>query len=382
MQASNHYADKAAVSDNEIRRPRHARQGNCVHKVHNNKLVICMKGFAKIFEAIIASIIVLASLTFFFVPATGVSRWDSTSLQVTADDVLQAVYLNGSLDRFVKTDNRTQLNSEVSGMLPKNVDFSIEVSGIPNDIIYVSCVDCPSSDELVAMLSPLNFQYKNRNISMRIDPLTLSSTSIPSETNILFFLDKQGIIDYHAKIDVFLNNGGSIFLLSDLTQSDVQGVIGNIFNLSWTGNTAQSAHFEDVFNPNKTSHYAARYYANLTNRTLESTASVNFPVDASGFHQNGVLANSDEKNIVVTNDQRAYARSNFTALNNKSNRQPCQGRNNVGQRREVQTGCHKKRTCADTCENRHICIRRRPVSGRINGVERFLLNFFFRKGKS
>ena len=276
-----------------------------------------MKGFAKIFEAIIASIIVLASLTFFFVPATGVSRWDSTSLQVTADDVLQAVYLNGSLERFVKTDNRTQLNSEVSGMLPKNVDFSIEVSGIPNDIIYVSCVDCPSSDELVAMLSPLNFQYKNRNISMRIDPLTLSSTSIPSETNILFFLDKQGIIDYHAKIDVFLNNGGSIFLLSDLTQSDVQGVIGNIFNLSWTGNTAQSAHFEDVFNPNKTSHYAARYYANLTNRTLESTASVNFPVDASGFHQNGVLANSDEKNIVVTNDQRAYARSNFTALNNK-----------------------------------------------------------------
>ena len=276
-----------------------------------------MKGFAKIFEAIIASVIVLASLTFFFVPSTGISKWDATSLQVTADDVLQAVYLNGSLDRFVKTDNRTQLNNEVSGMLPKTVDFSIEVSGIPNDIIYVSCVDCSSSDELVAMLSPLNFQYKNRNISIRIDPLTLSNTSIPSQTNILFFFDKQKILDYNTIVNTFLGNGGSIFLLSDLTQSDVQGAIGNIFNLTWIGNTAQSAHFEDVFNPNKTSHYAARYYANLTNRTIAGAASVNFPVDATGFHQNGVLANNDEKNIVVTSDQRAYVRSNFTALNNK-----------------------------------------------------------------
>lgn len=279
-----------------------------------------MKGFAKIFEAIIASIIVLVSLTFFFVPDTSKSNWDSTTLQVVADDVMQAIYLNGSLDRFVKTDNKTQLNREVASMLPKTMDFSMEVSGIPNDIIYISCVDCSTGEftqEIIKILSPLNFQYKNRNISIRIDSLPLDNTSIPSETNILFFFDKQKIIDYHTKISTFLDSGGSIFLLSDLTQSDVQGIIGNVFNLTWAGTTSQSARFEDIFNTNKVSHYTGRYYANLTNRTFESAANVNFPVDVTGFHQNGVLANNDAKNIVVTSDLRAYARANFTTLNNK-----------------------------------------------------------------
>lgn len=274
-----------------------------------------MKGFAKIFEAIIASIIVLTALTFFFVPNPAQSQWDSAGLQITAQDTLKALYINGTLTRFVKTDNRTEINTDIASMLPKTVDFSIEVSGIPNDIIYVSCVDCSSTNEISSMLAPMNFQYKNRNISIRIDTLSLSNTSIPSETNVLFFFDKQKIVSYQGKVNDFLNKGGSIFLLSDLTQQDVQGIVGQVFNLTWSGATAQSVHFDDVLNASKVSFYAGRYFANLTNRSLQDTSSVTFPVDVSGFHQNGVSAVVDAKNIVFSNDV-AYVRANFTTLNN------------------------------------------------------------------
>ncbi len=275
-----------------------------------------MNGFAKIFEAIIASIIILTALTFFFVPDPVQSQWDSASLQVTAQDTLKALYINGTLTRFVKTDDRTGLNSGIALMLPKTVDFSVEVVGIPNSIIYVACVDCGSANELSQILSPLNFQYKNRNISTRIDILSLSNTSIPPETNILFFFDKQKIVDYQGKIDTFVGDGGSVFLLSDLAQQDVQGVIGQVFNLTWVGPSSDSVHFDDVFNASRVSFYAGRYFANLTNRSLEGASSVTFPVDVSGFHQNGVLAASDSKNVALSNDGRSYVRANFTTLNN------------------------------------------------------------------
>ncbi len=275
-----------------------------------------MKGFAKIFEAIIASIIVLTALTFFFVPNPIQSGWDRAGLQVVAQDTLKALYINGVLARSVKTDNRTEINVDMASMLPKTVDFSIEVSGVPNDIIYVACVDCSSIDELIQILSPLNFQYKDRNISIRTEALFLGNTTPPSETNILFFFDKEKIIGYQGKVDSFLGSGGTVFLLSDLTESDVQGVIGQVFNLTWIGPGGGSAHFYDVFNASVASFYAGRYFANLTNRSLEDLSSVAFPVDVSGFHNNGVLAVPDAKNIAVEGGGRAYVRANFTTLNN------------------------------------------------------------------
>ena len=124
-----------------------------------------MKGFAKIFEAIVASIVLLASLTFFFTPNVQRSGWDRASLQILVEDALESAYLNGTLERYVKTDNTTQLNMLFSAMLPKTVDFSIEVSGIPGKTINIVCVDCNQAnmDDLSAILDPRDFSYKMKN---------------------------------------------------------------------------------------------------------------------------------------------------------------------------------------------------------------------------
>src|SRR3989338_11248304 len=265
-----------------------------------------MKGFAKIFEAIIASVILLASLTFFFVPDVRGSGWDETSLQILNQDALQSVYLNGSLARYVKTDNTIELIAMISSMLPKTVDFSVEVKGIPNNIIYLACVDCSAvqTSELTDIFNMTDFQYKNRNISIRIDEVDLLTESLPDGTNLLFFFDKAKITQHEAKINESLSKGISVFLLSDLTQTDVEGSIGKMFNLTWGGTSGQPGRFDDVTNASKLSHYTARYYANLSGKYIYDVQSESF----SAFNTSGVNAGNDGRDAVISDSGRSYVR--------------------------------------------------------------------------
>ncbi|MBI4174561.1 MAG: hypothetical protein HY517_02860 [Candidatus Aenigmarchaeota archaeon] len=265
------------------------------------------KGFAKIFEAIIASVILLASLTFFFVPDVRGSGWDETSLQLLSQDVLQSAYLNGSLARYVKTDNTTEFIAMISSMLPKTVDFSIEVKGIPNSVIYLVCADCSAgqASELTDIFNKTDFQYKNRNISIRIDDVDLLTEPLPADTNMLFFFDKAKIAQHEVKINESLAKGISVFLLSDLVQADVEGRIGKMFNLTWVGTSGQPGRFDDVLNASKVSHYAARYYANLSGKYIYDVQAESF----TAFNPSGVRAESDASDVIKTDSGRAHVRA-------------------------------------------------------------------------
>lgn len=272
-----------------------------------------MNGFARIFEAIIASVILLAALTFFFVPQPHESGWEDKTLKVLAQDALESAYLNGTLARYVKTDNRTPLINIMSDMLSKTIDFSLEVRGIPNGIIYIACVDCTDTEkgELLKILNTTEFQYRGRNISVRVEQLQLAINPIPSDTNILFFFDKTKIPAYQSSISAFLKSGGSVFLLSDLAQADVEGVIGNVFNLTWAGIADPGdTRFDDIYNASKVSHFAAKYYANTTGRNLPDILTESFSV----FNNNGVAAAGDDKNIAVEQG-RAFVRADPAAVN-------------------------------------------------------------------
>ncbi|KHO47575.1 MAG: hypothetical protein QT00_C0002G0229 [archaeon GW2011_AR5] len=273
-----------------------------------------MKGFAKIFEAIVASIILLASLTFFFTPNVQKSEWDSTSLQIMAEDALESAYLNGTLARFVKTDNTTQLNAFFSEMLPKTVDFSIEVRGIPGKTINIACIGCSQTnlDDLSAIIANKDFTYKKKNTSINIQTLDLATQDVPEGAGILFFFDKSKIAVHQTKINDFLDTGGGVFLLSSLDSTDVGNTpIGNTFGLTWSGGTSNlQGRFEDVdggiFNSNKPSHFIARYYANISTRHLPNVQTDPFSV----FVSTGIGYQADGKDIVKTPDSRSYVRSN------------------------------------------------------------------------
>lgn len=273
-----------------------------------------MKGFAKIFEAIIASVIILASLTFFFVPDIKGSGWEDTMIQTLAQDALESAYLNGTLINYIRSDDRTQINTLMSEMLPKTVDFSIEVSGTVNSVINIVCVDCAGGDvdELKTILNPVDFSYKERNISIRVQALSLSNNDVPKDTNILFFFNKNLIKTYEPKINSTLSNGGSVVLLSDLTQQDAQGTIGNLFNLTWLGTSSQTAVFDNVYDGRKVSHYVARYYANISSKNLADITNDDFTV----FHASSIKDDSDLKNIAKTpGGGNAFVRANYDIVN-------------------------------------------------------------------
>ncbi|MFA4819995.1 MAG: hypothetical protein WC613_03500 [Candidatus Aenigmatarchaeota archaeon] len=273
-----------------------------------------MKGFARIFEAIIASVVILASLTFFFVPNIQASGWGDAMIQNLAQDAIESAYFNGTLTRYVKTDDRAPLNAFMTRMLPQTVDFSLEVSRTVNDIINIVCVDCTNDDvnELKVILNPLDFSYKERNISIRVQPLAMATNSVPADTNILFFFNKVLIKTYESKINSTLSNGGSVVLLSDLTQQDVQGTIGTMFNLTWLGTSSSTAEFDDVYDGSKVSHYVARYYANNFKKNLPDIAA-----DTFTFHYSSVRTENDLKNIAKTPgpNSNAFVRANYDIVN-------------------------------------------------------------------
>ncbi len=267
-----------------------------------------MKGFARILESIVASIIILTSLTFFFVHNVPESPWDDTSLQLISQDVLQTSYLSGNLKGLVKSDDKAGLNNYFSQALPKTIDFSLNVMRLPNDIIYVGCAQCSMGDlsELSMILEPLDFYYNGRPTSIRLDIVNVSS--IPDDTDILLFFDKSKIGPDRDEIEDFLMDGGTVFLLSNLNQDDLTGYISELFNLSWSGLIGPDVVvFDEVFDPKNLSYYAARYYGDINQTDLTDLSTEQF----NDFNSNGVLRKGDGKDIMVgQSNGKTYVRAN------------------------------------------------------------------------
>ncbi len=263
-----------------------------------------MKGFARIFEAIVASIILVASLTFFFILDVHETGWDNTMLQTTAQDSLYSAYRNESLMTFIKTNNKEGLNSLLSSMLPKTVEYSVRVKGVPNAVIFVACVDCTGSEEseLLAILNTTEFSYGERHISIRVENISLANQAPPEETDVLFFFDKNKVNTYSAKIDRLLSAGGSAFLLADLDGSETEYIM-HIFNITPGSSGSGPAFFPYVYGGN-ISHYVAKYYANVTERYIADVAA-----DSFSFHASFADAGNDGRDIV--SGGRAFARANY-----------------------------------------------------------------------
>jgi hypothetical protein len=264
-----------------------------------------MKGFARIFESIIASIILIASLTFFFVLEPIDTAWDNTMLQIISQDALYSAYRNGSLVRFIETNDRVSMNTYMAGLLPSTVEYSVHVKGIPNDVIYVACVDCSGGEkaELLAILNTTEFFYNDRRISIRVENVSIAGQEEPPEgTNILFFFDKEKINNFGSKIDRFLSGGGSIILMSDLT-GDESEYIRNIFGISLTSSGPSPAYFPSVYGGN-VSHYIAKYYANITERGVGDVEAEEF-----SFHQSFV--NPGDGRDIVRSNVRSFVRANY-----------------------------------------------------------------------
>ncbi len=255
-----------------------------------------MKGFIKVLESVIASIMLISAMTFFF---SFQKPPDARRLQF--DYVLPALQKNGTLNASVLNNDADTLNAALKAALPSTVDFSVEVSGIPNPAIKVlcACTDAQQST-IAARMSPLTFVYKKRTIEIRISngdygadgDLQKLVESNP-DADVLLFYGYQSLAPEKSLLQNFLENG-TVFMLSDLYQTQAEdGVMDDLFGLSWdeTLSSSPSGDFADRENMRKTSYRIFRYYTELGGDRTD-----NFAVFAATVGKNQIRL--DENTIV------------------------------------------------------------------------------------
>jgi len=146
-----------------------------------------------------------------------------------------------------------------------------------------------------------------KNTSIRIEPLVLATQNIPESTNMLFFFDKTKISAYQTKINDFLNASGGVFLFANLDAGDVGNTsVGNTFGLVWGDITNLPGRFGNVYDASLPGHFVARYYANISTRHLQDVQSETF----TAFLPTGISGQNDQRNVVRTDNDRAYVRTN------------------------------------------------------------------------
>ena len=172
-----------------------------------------MKGFIKIMEAVIACVIIIATMTFFFRPPI-ISDWDSTLLQIQSKDALASLYQNGDITNYIFENDISGFNTILSEILPKTADFSIEVFGIPNPTIYIGTFNNANKNKLEETLkNNKTFEYRKRDIQLRIEtiePDEIEDYQKEGKLNILF-LRPDEIKNNENKLRKFLKNFGTIF---------------------------------------------------------------------------------------------------------------------------------------------------------------------------
>jgi len=223
-----------------------------------------MKGFVRILEAVISSFIILASLSYFFSAPAKYDYWGETFSRIQAQDALASLYKNGSLTEYVQNNDVDGLNNSLTAMLPETMAFSVEIVGIPNPIIYMgcSCIDDEVND-LKSILDPLLFSYDNRQIEIRIEKQ--STDNIDPRTNIHFICGYKNLKSYEGEINEFLQNGGTIFMLSNLSEVQViNGVMNETFGLKWGSGTGSSTgEFYNSDDVSKISHKIKNYFLGI-----------------------------------------------------------------------------------------------------------------------
>lgn len=252
-----------------------------------------MKGFIKILEAIIASIILLTSLTFFFSTQLRESNWGDTLLKIKTDDALAALVKSGDAQQYVRTNDTEGINNALLNpnlaIMPPTIDYSVQVLGIPNPVILVGC-DCTQAqiETLQSLLGSLNFNYKERDISIRIAPDKVDN--VRNETNVLVIFGYRDLTPSKQKLSRFLERGGTILMIGDLTEAQVNdGYLNETFGLRWvSGSRSNTGTFLEPDNERRASFRINKYYSNLTG----SAASFDFTGTAT-------IQNLDERTIVT-----------------------------------------------------------------------------------
>ncbi len=228
-----------------------------------------MKGFIRILESIIASIIILSSLTFFFTPSVEKLGWEDSFIHMEMHDSVESIYKSGRLTDYVRRNDAHGLSSEISSLMKRNIDFSVSIKGVPNSDILVSCL-CSDDEEMVLedILEPREFSYNGRSIRIGIEKAEISQNTIlmRRETNVLFIFNYMDMTPFRDQLKNFLGSGGGIFMIANVNENQVNdGFMNTTFGLRWMdfGGASGNGVFYGKDSPSNASFKIYKYFTRL-----------------------------------------------------------------------------------------------------------------------
>lgn len=230
-----------------------------------------MKGFVRILEAIIASLILLSSLSYFFTISSS-NDWDITLLQADVQDTLVSMDRT-VLQAYLKDNDKVAIESTLRSLLPDTVDFSTTVEGLPNADIFIGC-NCTAQeiDDLkqdILRLSPDDtISFKDRNITIRVKNESINN--IDPRTNILFLFGYEDLTPNRPFIDPFLARGGTIFMLARIDPNPLDQNLKEIFGLEEVNPSGSKlAIFYDTLSPENVSFKVFDYFIGIGGNVSE-----------------------------------------------------------------------------------------------------------------
>ncbi len=264
-----------------------------------------MKGFVKILEAIVASVILLTSLSFFFTIASR-SNWDDALLQTESQDIMASLD-KSLLQGYIVANNKAAIENEIRNALPGTVGFSTTLEGVPNPEIFISCM-CTEQEKLELEDKILRLdktdptrpfvRFKQRDVVIKVKNETFDN--IDPRTDIVFVLGYQDLTPYRGSIDKHLKNGGNIFMLGQVANVDLN--VQEIFGLedagSFSSSTPPGADFYDKGTAANTSFKIYNYFLGLGGNPTQQ------------FGAFGERIKIDDMSIITVNG-RSFAKVNY-----------------------------------------------------------------------
>ena len=86
-----------------------------------------MKGIIKILEAIIASIILITTISF-FITVERTTRWDTALFQTKMQDTLSSLDRSGNLELYVKNYDKEGFENLIKNTTGRTTDFSLSIA--------------------------------------------------------------------------------------------------------------------------------------------------------------------------------------------------------------------------------------------------------------
>ena len=276
-------------------------------KMKNNK-----KGFIRILETIMASIILLTALSFFFSAESPQNDWTDTLIQVQSQDALAVMYRTGTLNTNIMASDVEGMRNELKKLLPNNIDFSVEVRGIPAPRIRVGCDRCTDAEieeikkRLDSEPSIPQINYNGRDIRIDIDKVDITD-EIPDDMDILMLVSLPNE-NLFPDIQEFMRKGRGLMLYKDLLLENLpqegetsNPVIGEVFGITTTGRGPDFSSTGTLTNPDNVDHLSHNFYKFVKGISLDSTSFDEFHTD-------------NNENRVISSGQTAILKSDSFSL--------------------------------------------------------------------